>query len=270
MTKILNGQDLADYIKQRQARAARSLKQGSGVTPKLAIVQVKDDPVINTYVRLKKRYGQELGIEVESFHPKQSEVPALLKTLNKDDSVHGIIIQLPLLDPSETDKIVNLVSPEKDVDALAAKTDFDPATPTAILWLLSGYNIDLKDKHILLIGHGKLVGEPLEKMLKQSGIDVIVADRSTKNLSELTLAAEIIVTAAGSPAILYPEMIKQGAVIVDAGVATEDGKTVGDLAPSVYDRDDLIITPPKGGVGPLTVCSLFENVIKAANRSIKN
>jgi methylenetetrahydrofolate dehydrogenase (NADP+)/methenyltetrahydrofolate cyclohydrolase len=264
MTKILNGSELASFIKQRQARAVSALRQADGIVPKLAIVLVIDDPVINTYIRLKKRYGGDLGVEVEAHQVKQSEAGALIKGLNKDNSVHGIIVQLPLEDVSETDKIVDLVKSSKDVDALAAKTDFDPATAVAILWLLAGYNIDLKGKKVVIVGRGKLVGKPLEKMLKLSDIEVQTAGRDTKDLAKITKSADVIITATGSPAVIKSDMIKQGAVVVDAGVASEAGKTVGDLAPDVYERDDLTLTPPKGGVGPLTVCSLFENVIKAA------
>lgn len=262
--KLLNGRELAGFIKERQAKAVRGLIQASQVTPKLAIVQCKDDPVINTYVRLKKGYGADIQITVDTHMVRQSEIPELLEKLNKDKSVHGIIVQLPLEDISQTDEIVNLVTPEKDVDALGKSAKFDPATPMAILWLLSGYNIELFGKHVLLIGRGKLVGAPLERMLKDSDIDVEVIDRSAGDLAAHTKEADVIITATGSPAILYPEMIKQGAVVVDAGVASESGKTVGDLAPEVYERDDLTITPAKGGVGPLTVCALFDNVIRAA------
>jgi len=262
--KLLNGRELAGYIKQRQEQQVRALRQAHGITPKLAIIQVKDDPVIDTYVRLKKRYGAELGVEVESHHPAQAEVPAVIETLNNDPAVHGIIVQLPLTDPSQTDEIVSLVASNKDVDALGQNPDFEPATPMAIMWLLAGYNVDIRGKKVLLIGRGKLVGAPLEKILKNSEIDVTVADRATTDLKEQTQEADVIITATGSPAILYPDMIKQGAVVVDAGVASEDGKTVGDVAPELYERDDLTITPEKGGVGPLTVCALFENVIRAA------
>lgn len=267
--KLLNGKELAGYIQQRQAQEARSLTQGRGIVPKLAIVQVKDDPVINTYVRLKKRYGDDIGVEVESHHPTQSEVSQVIDELNADASVHGIIVQLPITDPSETDVIVNMVSPAKDVDALGRASEFEPATPMAIMWLLAGYNVDLRGKKVLLIGRGKLVGAPLEKILHASDIDVSVADRTTADLAAETRAADVIITATGSPAILYPDMIKDGAVVVDAGVASEDGKTVGDVAPELYDRDDLTITPEKGGVGPLTVCALFENVLRAARAAAK-
>ena len=263
--RLLSGTELAGFIKERHAKQAKALKN-SGVRPKLAIVQVKDDPVINTYVRLKKQYGADVGIEVEVHTPSQAKTPELLKRLNDDKSVHGVIVQLPLADSSETEKIVNLVAPEKDVDALGKKAKFEPATPMAIMWLLSGYNIDLSGKKILLIGRGKLVGAPLEKILTSSGFTVEVIERDVKDLKEHTQDADVIVTATGSPAVLYPEMIKQGAVVVDAGVASEEGKTVGDLSTEVYKRDDLTITPKKGGVGPLTVCALFENVIRAASK----
>lgn len=267
--KLLDGKELAGFIKERQAKQVRGLRQAYRVIPKLAIVQAKDDPVINTYVRLKKRYGADIGIEVDVHFVNQAEIPALLKRLNNDHTVHGIIVQLPLEDTVQTEKIVNLVSPDKDVDALGAHASFDPATPMAILWLLAGYNVELNGKHILLIGRGKLVGAPLEKMLKKSGYTVEVVDREAKDLSEHTVEADVIVTATGSPAILYPNMIKQGAVVVDAGVASESGRTVGDLHESVYNRDDLTVTPTKGGVGPLTVCALFENVIRAARRTVQ-
>lgn len=260
MQKLLNGRDLADYIKERQAREVRALS----LRPKLAIIVTVDNPVIEVYINLKKRYGNDIGIDVDIHRVSQPQVADLLEKLNHDQSVQGIITQLPLADPSQTDEVVNLVTPGKDVDALGKHAKFEPATALAIMWLLAGYNIELRGKHILLIGRGKLVGAPLEKILKASDLDVEVADRTTDDLKAVTLKADVIITATGSPAILYPEMIKDGAVVVDAGVASEDGKTVGDLAASVYDRDDLTITPTKGGVGPLTVCALFENVIRAA------
>lgn len=262
--KLLNGRELADFIKERQAHEVRSLLQAHSIAPKLAIVQCTDDPVINTYVRLKQRYGADIQIAVDIHKVSQGEIPSLLAALNGDEHIHGIIVQLPLTDPSETNAIVHMVTPEKDVDALGSDAYFEPATPMAIQWLLAGYNVDMRGKKVLLIGRGKLVGAPLEKILRASDIDVTVADRSTEKLNTLTKDADIIITATGSPAILYADMIKEGAVVVDAGVASEDGKTVGDVAPDVYERDDLTITPTKGGVGPLTVCALFENVIRSA------
>lgn len=265
--KVLNGKELAGFIKQRQLHEVRSLVQAAHVRPRLAIILTIDHPVIDVYVRMKRKYGADLGVDVDIHKVSQDEAPALIKKLNNDAGVHGIIVQLPLERPEGTEEIVNLVAPEKDVDALGENAKFDPATPMAILWLLAGYNVDLTGKRVLLVGRGKLVGAPLERIFKSSGIDVHVADRSTKDLKAESLTADVIITATGSPAILYADMIKYGAVVVDAGVAGEEGKTVGDLAPEVYERDDLTLTPTKGGVGPLTVCALFENVILAARRA---
>jgi methylenetetrahydrofolate dehydrogenase (NADP+)/methenyltetrahydrofolate cyclohydrolase len=181
--------------------------------------------------------------------------------------VHGIIVQLPLEDPSQTDEICDLVAPEKDVDALGKRAIYEPATPMAIMWLLAGYNIDLRGKKIVLVGRGKLVGAPLEKILKSNELEVTVADRSTKDMVATLQAADVIITATGNPGLITSEMIKPSAIVVDAGVAGEEGKTVGDLAADVRERIDLTITPEKGGVGPLTISALFDNVIRAARES---
>ena len=266
--KMLNGREIAEFIKERQSSQVRNLRQEFKIVPKLAIVLTIDHPVINVYMRMKKQYGADILVDVDIHKVAQVDAIAVIKKLNDDASVHGIIVQLPLEDPSQTEEVVDVVVPLKDVDALGKDAIYDPATPMAILWLLAGYNVDLQGKKILLIGRGKLVGAPLERIFKTAGHDVTVADRKTDDLKAETLQADIIITAAGSPAILFPDMIKQKAVVVDAGVASEDGKTVGDLAPEVYERDDLTLTPVKGGVGPLTVCALFDNVIRAARESV--
>lgn len=265
--KLLNGSNLAGFIKERQAHQVRALRQAHEIFPKLAIVVTVDNPVIDVYIRMKQQYGADILVDVDVHRISLDEAPSKISELNADENVHGIIVQLPLSDPLKTDEIVNLVAPEKDVDALGVNATLDPATPMAILWLLAGYNVDLQGKRVLLVGRGKLVGAPLERMLIASEVDVHVADRSTPDLAAETLESDIIITATGSPAIIFSDMVKYGAIVVDAGVASEDGKTVGDVAPDVYERDDLTITPTKGGVGPLTVCALFENVIRAAGNT---
>lgn len=265
--KLLNGSELAGYIKERQAHQVRSLREARGIFPKLAIVVTVDNPVIETYMKLKQAYGADILVDVELHRAAQADVPELLNKLSNDVSVHGIIIQLPLSDPSQTDELVNLVNPAKDVDALGDKAVFEPATPMAIRWLLAGYNVNLAGRRVLLIGRGKLVGAPLERELLEEGVDVQVADRRTADLAKETLETDVIITATGSPSILKSEMIKEGAVVIDAGTASENGKTVGDVSPEVFERQDLTITPKRGGVGPLTVCALFDNVIRAAQRA---
>ena len=264
--KELNGSELAGFIKERQAKAVRGLRQAYSVQPKLAIVLTVEDPVIEIYMRLKTKYGKDTLIDVDIHRVKQAEALATIKTLNEDPSVHGVIVQLPLEDPEQTDEIVNAVAPEKDVDALGKKAIFDPATPTAILWLLAGYGLDVKGKKVIILGRGKLVGEPLEKMLQISGVDAKALGEKD-DIDTAVAQADIIITATGQPGILTSQMIPKKAVVVDAGVAMEAGRAVGDLAADVYERDDLKITPKRGGVGPLTVFALFENVIKAAKLS---
>lgn len=262
--KLLNGLELAGFIKERQAKQVRGLRQAHSIFPKLAIIQTKHDPAIDLYVRLKKQYGEDILVAVDSYVIEQSDTKELILKLNNDDSVHGIIIQLPLEDSTQTQEICDLVAKNKDVDALGEHAVLDPATPTAIMWLLAGYGIELRAKSVAVIGQGRLVGGPLTNLLKQSGIDVTVADAKTNNLSAITRGADVVITATGSPGLIKSVMLKQGAVVVDAGTASEGGVVVGDLDPDVYERDDLTITPQKGGVGPLTICALFDNVIKTA------
>ena len=265
--KLLNGAELAGYIKERQAHEVRGLRQAQGVVPKLAIIVTIDHPAIGVYIRMKQRYGADILIDVEVHKVSQAEVPALIGRLNAEASVHGIIVQLPLEDPAQTDEITNMVAPEKDVDALGQNAVYDPATPMAILWLLAGYNIDLRGKHIVLVGRGKLVGAPLERLLQAGDYDVTVVDRKTPDIAAVVLEADIIVTATGQAGLITADMIKPEAVVIDAGVAGEQGKTVGDLAADVYEREDIKVTPQKGGVGPLTICALFDNVIRAARQT---
>lgn len=267
--KLLNGRELADYIKERQAKQVRNLRQGYKVFPKLAIVQTVDNPVIDAYVRLKKRYGEDILVDVELHRTNEDEAARLIGQLNSDSTVYGIIVQLPLHDPSRTDELLNLVAPEKDVDALGQNAVYDPATPMAIHWLLAGYNIELANKHIAIVGNGRLVGAPLARMWRQSGYDVTVIDSSVKDLAVVLAVSDVVVTATGVPGLINSSMLRPGAVVVDAATSSEDGKIVGDVTVDVRSRDDLTITPEKGGVGPLTVCALFDNVIRAARTTTK-
>jgi len=265
--KELNGSELAGFIKERQVKAVRGLRQQHGVAPKLAIVVTVDDPVIEIYIRLKQNYGKDVLVDVDVHRTSMDDVEATINKLNNDSAVHGVIVQLPLADPERTDVVVNLVAATKDVDALGKDAQFDPATPTAILWLLAGYNVILQNRKVTILGKGKLVGAPLEKMLVNSGVNARALDASDNTLGEVAVS-DVIVTATGSPGSLTSQMIPKNAVVVDAGVAMEKGSPVGDLAADVYERDDLKVTPRRGGVGPLTVCALFENVLIAARRSI--
>jgi len=261
--KLLDGLELRGYIKERQAKQVRALRQSWRVVPKLAIVQTINDPVIDTYVRMKQAYGADVLVEVDIHKIDQADIMQLIDKLNKDKSIHGIITQLPLADTSQTEAAVDSIMPEKDVDGLGKDSTLTPATAMAIDWLLAGYNVDLDDKTISIIGKGRLVGAPLFKLWKNAGYNVTMYDSKTP-VAQAVKDADVIITATGVPSLIHADMIKPGATVVDAGTAAEHGKIVGDLASDVRELDDITVTPTKGGVGPLTVAALFDNVISAA------
>lgn len=265
--KLLNGSELASYIKERQAKQVRALRQAHKIFPKLAILITGDNPVIDVYVRLKKAYGEDILINVEVVKLSQAEIVSKINELNIDDSVHGIIVQLPLEDPAKTDLVVGAIAPQKDVDGLGVDSKFISATATAIDWLLVGYSVELTGKDIAIVGNGRLVGAPLAKLWNSLGYNVSVYDDTTSDLGNKLQLADVIVSATGVPKLIKPEFVKPGATVVDAGTASEGGKIVGDVDSVLRERDDVTITPEKGGVGPLTIAALFDNVITAARDS---
>ena len=265
----LNGSELAGFIKERQAKQVRALRQAWHINPRLAIVTDVENPVIETYMRLKQRYGADILIDVEIYRVPAGGALEVIQELNNRDNVQGIILQLPISNSDQTEELLESIREDKDVDGLRKKAIFQAATPTAISWLLAGYGVDLKNKKVAIVGRGRLVGAPLEKMWLKSGVDVTVFEKGD-DLSQL-INYDIIVSATGVPGLIKSQMVKAKAVVVDAGTASENGKIVGDVSEEARQRNDVIITPKKGGVGPLTVSALFENVItaclKIANQS---
>ena len=265
----LNGSELAGFIKERQAKQVRALRQAWHINPRLAIVTDVENPVIETYMRLKQRYGDDILIDVEIHRVSAGGALEVIQELNNRDDVQGIILQLPISNPDQTEELLESIREDKDVDGLRKKAIFQAATPTAISWLLAGYGVDLKGKKVAIVGRGRLVGAPLEKMWLKSDVDVTVFEKGD-DLSQL-INYDIIVSATGVPGLIKSQMVKAKAVVVDAGTASENGKIVGDVSEEARQRDDVIITPKKGGVGPLTVSALFDNVItaclKIANQS---
>ena len=209
---------------------------------------------------LKQAYGEDIGIEVVVTKIAANDAEEKIRAAAEDETTTGIIVQLPL---SECDmSILDLIPAAKDVDGLRGESD--TATAMAIHWLLTGYGIDLRGKKLGIIGHGKLVGAPLEKMWRESGYDVTVYDKGddTSTLPD----CDVVVTATGVPGLIKSAMLKHGAVVVDAGTASEGGVIKGDVDDAVREREDLTITPKIGGVGPLTVTMLFERVLQAAQK----
>jgi methylenetetrahydrofolate dehydrogenase (NADP+)/methenyltetrahydrofolate cyclohydrolase len=262
---ILSGRELASYIKQRHYQQTR----GMIPKPRLAIIMgTNADAATRAYVRsTKSRYAEDIGAIVD-VHEVKADKPSLVELidkLNADEAINGIIIQLPF-EGVDSDELLAQVSPSKDVDGLGPQSQFDPATPKAILWLLSSYTIDWRDKTVVVVGQGRLVGAPLSKMLEASGAKVIRCDDRTPDLKAETLKADIVVTAVGKPKLITKDMVGTGTVIVDAGTADVGGNLVGDVDHDLYDKPSLKITPNPGGVGPMTVAALFDNLLLAANQ----
>jgi methylenetetrahydrofolate dehydrogenase (NADP+)/methenyltetrahydrofolate cyclohydrolase len=253
----LNGRELAGFIKERQAHQVRHLRAIKKF-PKLVIFYDNDNPVILKYISLKEQYGEDIRVDVETRKITADTAEEAVRAAADDANVSGIIVQLPL---AECDmKILDLIPNEKDVDGLRGERD--TATAMAIHWLLTGYGVELPSLKLAVVGRGKLVGAPLLKMWQESNYDVEMFHRGD-DLNRL-IDFDVVVSATGVPGLIKSSMLKQGAVVVDAGTASEKGVIMGDVDEAVRtERDDLTITPRVGGVGPLTVAMLFENVIRA-------
>ncbi len=262
MSEKLNGKELASFIQERQAAQVRSLR-GSKVFPKLAIFYDNDSPVIAKYMELKQSYGADIQIDVDVVKITTDNAVEELQKAANDDNIQGIIVQLPLkfVDMSILDEIPL----EKDVDGLREQSD--TATAMAIHWLLTSYGVDLPHLKLAVVGRGKLVGRPLIRMWTESGYNVKEFGRDS-DLNELK-DYDVVVTATGVPHLIKGEMLKSGAVVVDAGTASEGGVLVGDLDEAARERSDLILTPKTGGVGPLTVTMLFERLLQACEKKRK-
>lgn len=260
--KKLDGRELVGFIKERQAHEVAGMKR----QPKLVIIRDSDNPVILKYVNLKEKYGEDVGVLVDSVVAGSvAEIKAEILAANKDPEVDGVILQLPIQEKEAVEELTELIDSEKDVDGLSSNGKYDSATATAINWLLAGYDIKLAEKKIAIVGRGKLVGAPLYKMFTDSSYRVSLFHRGS-DMSELRDHG-VIITATGVPGLITNEMVGPGAVIVDAGTASENGVLVGDVAEEVRERDDLkAITPKIGGVGPMTVACLFDHVIQAAKK----
>ena len=264
MARVLNGKELADFIKERQAKQVRALRQAHKIIPKLAILMTpKANEAIGVYVKYKSIYAADILIETQVEVCEQADMSTVIERLNADDSVQGIIVQLPLDNIAQTDDIVNLIAPQKDVDGLGAGADYPSATAEAINWLCGGYNVPLDSAKIAVVGQGRLVGAPLTKMWLNSGYSVTPIDIDTPDAKAIIQASDVVVSAVGKPGLIASADIKHKAVVIDAGTASENGTVVGDVADDVRERSDVSITPVKGGVGPLTIALLYDHLIQA-------
>lgn len=268
--KYLSGSNLVDYVSERQAKQVRALIQSKGIQPKLAIINTNPGNLPSQrYIKYKQTRAEELGIDLTIHNVDESSAVELIEELAKDDYTHGIILQLPLKDPNKTDSLVSLIPPEKDVDGMGKDSLVEPATAQAVLWLLTGYGIDLKGQNILVIGKGRLVGGPLIEMLEDQGFEPASIDEANteEELLEAIQESDLIISAAGKAGLIKPEMLRDKQIIIDAGTSEGGGELKGDLSPKVYESKlNIKVTPTTGGLGPLTISCLFENLIQLIDK----
>lgn len=258
--KILDGKELQNYIKERQSKQVQKLD----FIPRLVIIAAGDDPLQNKFIELKQSYAADIGVDVRV--DRLSSIDSLSDTvvgINNDEQVQGVIIQLPVVGLDDPQRALDLIDKSKDIDGLGKDSDFDSASATAIEWLLAGHNITLdQGKKIVIVGRGKLVGGPLFEKFKTAEYNVEAMDETSFD-PELIAQADVIISATGVPNIITPDLVKDGATVIDAGTTSLNGQVVGDVSEEVRARKDIKITPKIGGVGPLTIAVLFDNLINS-------
>lgn len=278
MGQLLDGKRLADIRARKLQKQVCELKS-LGVQPLFCVINIGDDPSSKIYLKTKKSRANQIGIEQKLFQlPKtvpQQELLKLIKRLNNEKAVNGIMIQLPVPKQINLNEVLAAIDPEKDVDCLTpanigrlwqGEHFVEPATAHGILALLDYYHITLKGKNAVIIGRSSIVGKPLAALMLERDATVSILHLKTKNLAEYTKRADILVTATGQANLVTADMVKKGAVIIDVGISRVKGKTVGDVAFAQVAPLTSFITPVPGGVGPLTVESLMEQVVQLTRR----
>ena len=274
--KILDGKAVSLKVKESVKVRADELKK-FGVEPTLAVVLVGEDKASQTYVRAKEKACNEYGIKSVahrlSENTTQNELLALINVLNLDDSIHGILVQLPLPRHIDTNVVLAAIDPRKDVDGFHAVNvgklvsgldGFVPCTPLGVMEILKEYGIDVAGLNAVVIGRSNIVGKPMANLLLNASATVTVTHSKTKNLKEICKNADLIVAAIGKPFFLKADMVKDGAVVVDVGInRLDDGRLVGDVDFDEVAPKCSYITPVPGGVGPMTIAMLLNNTILA-------
>ncbi|MFH1749973.1 MAG: bifunctional 5,10-methylenetetrahydrofolate dehydrogenase/5,10-methenyltetrahydrofolate cyclohydrolase [bacterium] len=255
---IVDGKTISEKVYTKIKKEVRELKAQS-VIPAIAVVLIGEDKNSHIYVRNKQLQAKKLGIRfiLKKFRSSVDEEKILdyLGQLSQDTKVHGIIVQLPLPEKFNTNRILSTIDLQKDIDNLTGKSKFLAPTPKAILKILEEYKVDFHDKKILLVGRGRLVGRPLSNILAARGIEYEMIGSDIGNLSARTSEADIIISSTGQDNLISQDMIKQGAVVIDAASDVCFGEVVEKAG---------LITPPKGGIGPLTIAYLLKNTVEAA------
>lgn len=279
MVSIIDGNKIAQDIRNEVRQSSISLKEQKGIIPGLAVVLVGKDPASQVYVGRKAKACAEVGFLSREYKLpadiSEAKLLSLINDLNKDQLIHGILVQLPLPKNISTDKIIAAIDPHKDVDGfhpynvgglVTGSPLFVPCTPRGIMELITRTGIDLKGKEAVVVGRSNIVGKPMALLLLAQHATVTICHSRTKDLPAVTRRADILIAAVGKPHMIKANMVKDGVIVIDVGVnRLENGKLVGDVDFNEVAPKASFITPVPGGVGPMTIAMLMKNTLDAAN-----
>ena len=282
MAEIIDGKLVSNKLREELKIEIAEFKNNYGITPGLAVIMVGDNPASAVYVRNKHKACADVGItsyQIElPTETSEDELLSKIDELNADKNVHGILVQLPLPKHIDEEKVINRISPDKDVDAfhpinvgkiMIGNYSFLPCTPAGIMELLRHYNVDITGKKCVVVGRSNIVGKPMALLLLEKHGTVTVCHSRTRELSEITREADILVVAIGRACFLTADMVKDGAVVIDVGInRLPDGKLAGDVDFEPVAERASLITPVPGGVGPMTITMLLKNTITAAKSAL--
>lgn len=281
MTELIDGKALAQKMQQELAAKVNNLKQKKGIVPGLAVILVGDDPASQVYVRNKERAALTVGFKSETVRLSeficQEELIAVIERYNADNTIHGILVQLPLPNHINDKKIILAIDPKKDVDGFhpmntghlwSGRPLMVPCTPSGIMELLREYNVNLEGKHAVIIGRSNIVGKPMAQLLLDKNATVTLTHSRTRQLEEVCRCADVLIVAIGQGHFITKQYIKEGAIVIDVGMNRDDnGKLIGDVAFDEVAEVAAKITPVPGGVGPMTIAMLLEQTYQSALRS---
>lgn len=275
--KLLEGKKVAQALDETMTKRVEELKK-KGVTPGLAVILVGDNSASAVYVRNKKRRAEKLGIDFQLIHfdatVTEDELLKKIDELNHDENVDGFIVQLPVPDHIDEDKVIEAIDPRKDVDGFTPISVGNlwigtpltkPATASGILMMLDHYNVDLDGKNVVIVGRSNIVGKPTAALMLDRNATVTITHSHTKNLKEITSKADVLVVAIGKAKFITKEYVKDQAIVVDVGMdRDENGKLCGDVDFDDVKQKAVMMTPVPGGVGPMTITALVDQVIELA------
>jgi len=276
--QLIDGKSLANKVQTDVSTEVEALKQEKNIVPGLAVILIGDDPASHAYVKMKAKACEKVGFySITHNMPdtiSQDEIIATIEMMNNNPRIDGILVQLPLPKHVDTDKILEVIDPKKDVDGFHAYNvgrlvtnldSFVACTPLGVMKMFEEYHIDLKGKDICVVGASNIVGKPMASLLLNANATVTVTHIFTKDLKSHTLNADIIVVGVGVPGLIKEDMVKEGAIVIDIGInRIEDGSLVGDVDFENVSKKCSYITPVPGGVGPMTIAMLLANTLKAA------